>query len=216
MAVSRKLKSKLGTKKSGGGLVNLMGCINGKSVLTEEDIDFIAKNTAMDRSKVEAQYQNFLSQHPDGRISKKSFHEMMKECYPGTDTEKLERHIFRMYDTNDDGHIDFREFMIVLYIMSSGSPEENLQQIFRVFDINNDGAISLKELKRIVKDLFHLINEKDADQASQDVLATTAFTEMDENNDGQVSEEEFIKACMRQKKFSTMLTLRIIDIFVSE
>lgn len=203
-------------RKSGGGLVNLMGCINGKSVLTEEDIDFIAKNTAMDRSKVEAQYQNFLSQHPDGRISKKSFHEMMKECYPGTDTEKLERHIFRMYDTNDDGHIDFREFMIVLYIMSSGSPEENLQQIFRVFDINNDGAISLKELKRIVKDLFHLINEKDADQASQDVLATTAFTEMDENNDGQVSEEEFIKACMRQKKFSTMLTLRIIDIFVSE
>jgi len=193
-----------------------MGCINGKSVLTEEDIDFIAKNTAMDRSKVEAQYQNFLSQHPDGRISKKSFHEMMKECYPGTDTEKLERHIFRMYDVNDDGHIDFREFMIVLYIMSSGSPEENLQQIFRVFDINNDGAISLKELKRIVKDLFHLINEKDADQASQDVLATTAFTEMDENNDGQVSEEEFIKACMRQKKFSTMLTLRIIDIFVSE
>jgi len=193
-----------------------MGCINGKSVLTEEDIDFIAKNTAMDRNKVEAQYQNFLTQHPDGRISRKSFHEMMKECYPGTDTEKLEKHIFRMYDTNDDGHIDFREFMIVLYIMSSGSPEENLQQIFRVFDINNDGAISLKELKRIVKDLFHLINEKDADQASQEILATTAFTEMDENNDGQVSEEEFIKACMRQKKFSTMLTLRIIDIFVSE
>ena len=25
---------------------------------------------------------------------------MMKECYPGTDTEKLEKHIFRMYDTN--------------------------------------------------------------------------------------------------------------------
>jgi len=196
--------------------LNIMGCINGKSVLTEEDIDFIAKNTAMDRNKVEAQYQNFLTQHPDGRISRKSFHEMMKECYPGTDTEKLEKHIFRMYDTNDDGHIDFREFMIVLYIMSSGSPEENLQQIFRVFDINNDGAISLKELKRIVKDLFHLINEKDADQASQEILATTAFTEMDENNDGQVSEEEFIKACMRQKKFSTMLTLRIIDIFVSE
>ncbi len=32
--------------------------------------------------------------------------------------------------------------------------------VFRVFDINNDGAISLKELKRIVKNLFHLINEK--------------------------------------------------------
>jgi len=54
---------------------------------------------------------------------------------------------------------------------------------------------------------------------------------MDENHDGQVSEEEFIEvvnillkfniqmylqACMTQKKFSTMLTLKIIDVFVSE
>ena len=45
-------------------------------------------------------YQNFVKIHPDGRISRKSFHSMMKECYPGADTEKLEKHIFRMYDTN--------------------------------------------------------------------------------------------------------------------
>ena len=49
---------------------------------------------------LQTQYQNFLKMHPDGRISKKSFHTMMKECYPGADTEKLERHIFRMYDSN--------------------------------------------------------------------------------------------------------------------
>ena len=74
-----------------------------------------------------------------------------------------------------DGHIDFREFMIVLYIMSNGTPEENLKQIFRVFDINNDGFISLKELQRIVKDLFHLINEENADEASQELLAQSGM-----------------------------------------
>lgn len=183
---------------------------------------------------LQKQYQNFLKKHPDGQISRKSFHAMMKECYPGTDTEKLERHIFRMYDTNkvchsprhskalhhtmillfQDGHIDFREFMIVLYIMSNGTPQDNLKQIFKVFDINNDGFISLKELQRIVKDLFHLINEENADEASQELLAQSgiqdcvfqrtykciiqyfgvlAFNEMDENHDGQVSEEEFIE-----------------------
>jgi len=130
----------------------------------------------------------------------------------GADTEKLERHIFRMYDSNKDGHIDFREFMIVLYIMSNGSPEENLKQIFRVFDINNDGTITLKELQKIVKDLFLLINETNADKASQEVLVKTAFHEMDENHDGAVTQSEFIEACMAQKKFSTMLTLKIIDV----
>merc|ERR1711962_1025754 len=168
----------------------------------------------MERDAVEKQYQNFLTKHPDGKISRKSFHDMMKECCPGTDTEKLERHIFRMYDKNDDGHIDFREFMIVLYIMSSGSPQENLKQIFRVFDINNDGTITLKELQKIVRDLFLLINETNADKASQELLVKTAFHEMDENHDGAITQSEFIEACMAQKKFSTMLTLKIIDVFI--
>merc|ERR1711988_1357647 len=194
---------------------NNMGCVHATTILTNEDLEFIAKNTALTKVQVESRYQNFLKLHPDGQISRKSFHSMMKECYPGADTEKLERHIFRMYDTNKDGHIDFREFMIVLYIMSNGTPQDNLKQIFKVFDINNDGFISLKELQRIVKDLFHLINEENADEASQELLAQSAFNEMDENHDGQVSEEEFIEACMSQKKFSTMLTLKIIDVFVS-
>ena len=62
--------------------------------------------------------------------------------------------------------------MIVLYIMSSGTPEENLKQIFRVFDINNDGKISLKELQKIVRDLFLLLNEAGIVKASQDAKAS--------------------------------------------
>eukprot|EP00091_Calanus_sinicus_P015248 TRINITY_DN33306_c0_g1_i1.p1 TRINITY_DN33306_c0_g1~~TRINITY_DN33306_c0_g1_i1.p1 ORF type:complete len:106 (-),score=45.24 TRINITY_DN33306_c0_g1_i1:39-356(-) len=105
--------------------------------------------------------------------------------------------------------------MIVLYVMSSGTAEENLRQIFRVFDINNDGQISVAELKRIVKDLFHLFNDQQSD-ANQETFVKSAFSEMDEDADGEVSQEEFIKACLSQKKFSTMLTLKIINIFISD
>ena len=50
----------------------------------------------------QAQFQSFLMKHPDGQISKESFHSMMAECYPGADTKLLEKHIWRMYDTNKE------------------------------------------------------------------------------------------------------------------
>merc|ERR1712198_617625 len=83
-----------------------------------------------------------------------------EEGLPGDDGQgvtekrrgKMEKHVFRIYDTNDDGYIDFPEFMVVFYIMSDGSPEEVLSKIFRVFDVNSDGTITQKELKRLIKD----------------------------------------------------------------
>ena len=101
-----------------------------------------------------------------------------------------------------------RELMLVLYVMSDGTAEQNLKQIFRIFDLNNDGKINQEEMDKITKDLSKLFKE------DRETLATGIFKEMDTNNDGEISEEEFIQACLSQKKMSKKLTLKIIDLFV--
>jgi len=198
--------------------------------LPEVDVEIITTNTGLDKDQIEDHYEKFLSNHKNGRISKRSFQAMLRESYPGADPSvlgKLAQHIFRMYDTNQDGHIDFREFMLALYIMNNGSAEQNLRQIFRVFDINNDGAISLKELQKIVKDLYHLMKEKpeesndviartDFTELNEDNIARTAFAEMDEDKDGKIDQDEFVSACLTRRKASTNLTLKIVSIFVAD
>merc|ERR1712020_313356 len=183
---------------------------------SQEDLDFIADHTAIARDEIDQHYDNFLSNHPDGKITRRGFANMMQACFPDRDTTQLESHIFRMYDSNGDGYVDFREFMIVLYIMSNGTPEENLKQIFWVFDINNDGTVSQKELNRIVKDLFHLFKkDENTDKLNKDNLAEEAFKEMDANTDGKITQEEFIRACLDQESaLSTMLALKVIDVFI--
>ena len=84
--------------------------------------------------------------------------------------------------------------MIALYVMSNGTTEENLKQIFRIFDINNDGSISQEELRCLVKDLFEMFPPN---RASQKNLANLAFKEMDTDGDGRVSQEEFVRACLK-------------------
>ena len=115
--------------------------------------------------------------------------------------------------------------------MTDGTPEEVLTRIFRVFDVNrsevlisselnlsssSDGEISKKELKKLLKAMHGLIKEENADKASDEMIATTTLAEMDNNEDGKISLEEYIKACLEKEEFTRMLTLKIIDIFVAE
>jgi hypothetical protein len=51
---------------------------------------------------------------------------------------------------------------------------------------------------------------------SGEELAINAFREMDINLDGQVTQEEFLRACLAHKKISIMLALRIIDVFITD
>jgi len=182
----------------------------GSTSLAPADLEYLQTNTNIEREEIESQYQAFLVNHPDGHISRKCFQSILGEGYPGTNTSKISKHIWRMYDTNKDGFIDFREFMMVLYVMSHGNSEENLRQIFRVFDINNDGNIDLDEMKRIVKDLL----KHDGEIKNVESISESAFYEMDENKDGKINQVEFSNACLAKRKCSTELALKIIDIFV--
>ena len=193
-----------------------MGSQNGKTVFLEADRDELARTSGLSREAVTEKFQLFMKDHPDGRLTRSNFKEMMSQALPEKDASKLEKHVFRVYDTNGDGHIDFQEFMMVFHILSKGSPQEVLEKLFRVFDVNSDGTISVKEMQRLVADLYSLVKHSDPKKASKELIATTAFREMDTNQDGLVSCQEFVAAVMGQEQFSKMLTMQIMNIFSDE
>merc|ERR1712121_209610 len=109
-------------------------------VIREEDIEALSKSSGLEKEAVKEAFENFVAEHPDGRMKPKAFREMMSQALP-----------------NKDGYIDFVEFMVIFYIMADGSPEEVLGKIFRVFDVNSDGSITNKEMQRLVKDMYGLL-----------------------------------------------------------
>jgi len=193
-----------------------MGCKNGKPVLREEDRKALAETSGLSEDEVGVKFDAFVKDHPDGKLRKKDFRDMMSQALPKKDAGKLEKHVFRIYDTNGDGYIDFVEFMVVFYILSEGTPEEVLSKLFRVFDVNSDGSISIKELHRLVSDLYGLVQQKDPHLASKELIASTAFKEMDTDGDGEVTQQEFVRAVLGQEQFSKMLTMEVMNIFMDD
>ena len=129
-----------------------MGSKNGKPILRDEDVVSLAKTSGLGDKEIRDAFESFVKEHPNGKMKPKDFREMMEKALPGKgDAKKMEDHVFRIYDSNNDGYIDFPEFMIIYFLMNEGSPQEVLSRIFKVFDVNGDGTISMKEMKRLIK-----------------------------------------------------------------
>ena len=66
-----------------------MGSSNGKPVLRDEDVATLSKSSGMDEAQVKTAFDNFVTEHPDGKMRPKDFREMMQKAIPGKDAKKM-------------------------------------------------------------------------------------------------------------------------------
>ena len=165
----------------------------------------------MEENEIVEKHDSFLEKHPDGNISKKSFDQLLSECFTKSSRKKLRSHLWRIYDLNMDGVVDFKEFMFVLQVMSSGSAEENLRQIFRFFDVNLNGYIDQLELDRVVRDLLAVEKSKNHNSP---LIAKKAWEEMSPAGGGEISVEDFTTACLANKENTARIIMKVISLFL--
>merc|ERR1712062_777893 len=177
--------------------------------LSEEDLKILKDTTEMEENEIVEKHDSFLEKHPDGNISKKSFDQLLSECLTKSSRKKLRSHLWRIYDLNMDGVVDFKEFMVVLKVMSEGSADENLRQIFRFFDVNLNGYIDKLELDRVVRDLQAL----DKSNQNSSLIAEKAWEEMSPAG-GQVSVEQFTAACLANRENTARIIMKVVSLFL--
>ena len=111
------------------------------------------------KPKFPAQYKSNLSQGYDTQLSKLSTVEnwliwFVLDCWNSYyNTKNHQNGNWNWLWVGMNLFIDVRlqEFLVILYLLSSGSPEANIRFIFRIFDRKNKGVIRKGDLKRIVK-----------------------------------------------------------------
>ncbi|XP_004637071.1 lysophosphatidylcholine acyltransferase 2 [Octodon degus] len=147
------------------------------------------------------EYASIASSSKGGKIGIEEFAEYLK--LPVSD---VLRQLFALFDRNNDGSIDFREYVIGLAVLCNpANTEEIIQVAFKLFDVDKDGCITEEEFSTILQ----------ASLGVPDLDVSGLFKEIAQGDC--ISYEEFKDFALRHpeyaKIFTTYLDLQTCHVF---
>lgn len=109
--------------------------------LTQDAIDRLTKNTNYTSEQIRQWHEAFLRDCPNGKLTPRQFTEVYKKFYPEHEAERYSAQVFRTFDTDSNGFIDFVEFLLAVNVNANGDIRDKLGLAFDVYDINGNGQV---------------------------------------------------------------------------
>lgn len=183
--------------------------------LTDEILNHCRTITGFPDETIRNEHQKFFSVAEDGRLKKSHLEELLGDYLPSTkrkNSKYLTTCVFSAIDTNNDGYIDFVEYLMSLKFFQTESPIEKADFIFRIIDKNGDNLVTKKEMERILKCLqdYHKslpdIRIADVIGDGPKPAATILVEKLDEDKSGVIGVSEFVDAWLKDETIRTLFT----------
>lgn len=100
----------------------------------------------------------FLKDCPSGTLTKEEFQKIYRQFFPYGDPSSFADYVFKVFDSDKSGTIDFKEFICALSVTSRGKMEDKLDWAFQLYDIDGDGKISYEEMLAIVEAIYKMVS----------------------------------------------------------
>ena len=153
---------------------------------------------------------------PTGQLTRDKFIDLYKMFIWVGNAEQYCEHVFRTFDTDQNGIIDFEEFLFAMYVTSARTAEEKLTWAFRMYDVDGNGVIDPEEMLKVVQAIYSMLRKDATEPISvADERARNIFRRMDVNRDGLLTEEEFFRGCLEDDDLSKLCTMSFYLTFVA-
>ncbi|XP_019615028.1 PREDICTED: frequenin-1-like [Branchiostoma belcheri] len=181
----------------------------------------LARKTNFNEKEVRQWQSLFLKDCPDGLLSEDKFVTFYCAFFESVDDQEkvsLARQIFRTFDQDGNGQVDFPEFLRGMSALLRGTTAQRLRWAFSMYDIDNNGVLSRPELLNVLKLMYELQHPRrrhsELEPGGSDSsgpgsishlekLVDRLLSVLDDNNDGHVQMKEFVEGVRRNPQLLT-------------
>ncbi|RVE41988.1 hypothetical protein evm_013363 [Chilo suppressalis] len=166
-------------------------------------------NDLFTEKEIRLWHKGFLKDCPNGLLTEQGFIKIYKQFFPQGDPSKFASLVFRVFDENNDGSIEFEEFIRALSVTSRGNLDEKLHWAFRLYDVDNDGYITREEMYNIVDAIYQMVGQtpQPEDENTPQKRVDKIFDQMDKNHDDRLTLEEFREGSKADPRIVQALSL---------
>lgn len=170
----------------------------------DETLSDLYLGTEFNELQIQQIYEEFIKttgqvskDTKEWEVNKTNFRELASKFFPQQKSEIFADEVFRVYDQDKNGMLNFREFLVGISILKKAPIEDKLTTVFNLYDIDGSGAISREELEHISKAIDSFTQKN---LSKQFCNAKELFEVLDTDHDGKVTFHEFRKVILADRK----------------
>ena len=157
------------------------------SIIQETALAYLVHNFPQMKDVINAcKLFNQIDINGDGKITENELYKGLCSKIKSDTLDEDIKNIFQKLDMDDDGYIEYEEFVRAAVSKEKFMGDNVLKFAFRFFDKDNSGKIDFEEIEKVFKK--SVTDKNHVDEALNKIIR-----EVDLNKDGKISFEEFSK-----------------------
>jgi Ca2+-binding EF-hand superfamily protein len=186
------------------------------SSLPPQLVEELEVMTSFSYAEINDLYRQFRHDCPDLKMSKIQFRELYRGTFPNGDPDKFADLVFKSFDREDRGYIDFRQFLTTLSAQLKGNFEKKLDWLFGLYDTEHVDYITKEALLEMITAIhdLHVGALPSEDQLSPDEVASHIMKQAGQlEHPGRIYRNDFIRAAMTSNTLASILqgTIKAAD-----
>ncbi|KAF9957328.1 Neuronal calcium sensor 1 [Mortierella alpina] len=181
-----------------------------QSKLTTDQLKDLQQCTHFEKKELQQWYKGFIKDCPSGELDKPEFQKIYKQFFPFGDPSTFADYVFDVFDSNKNGKIEFKEFIVALSVTSRGNLDDKLHWAFQLYDIDNDEEITYDEMLSIVDSIYKMVGtmvKLPPDEDTPEKRVSKIFSLMDKDKNGRLTFDEFKEGSKKDPTIVQALSL---------